>query len=112
MGDRGNVRLEYGEGHQPIYLYTHWQGTFLPQIVAEALDSPAGRDRWNDPSYLARIIFNRMTRGFEADATGYGISPYQADWNHPDVVVNLEAQTVDGYPYEEFIRHNKEATHG
>ncbi len=103
MGDRRNVRIEEKNGGK-IYLYNHWNGTELPGTVANALDR--GRDRWTDESYLTRIIFNEMTRGQEEDTTGFGISTYQCDENHPDVVVDFKKQTVDGLSFEEFVRSN------
>lgn len=103
MGDRGNVALYYGEQEFPIYLYTHWGGSDLREEVAEALNSPAARGRWNDPPYLARIIFSYMIRDDLGGAHGFGIAPYRPDQEHPDVVVSLEAQTVNGLGFQEFI---------
>lgn len=107
MGDRRNVELVYnslGNNPQPrIYLYTHWDGYDLPTIVADALNSPEGRGRWNDESYLARIIFSHMTKDADPE-TGYGIAPYVMDENHPHIVVDLAANTVDGMPFEDYIR--------
>ena len=92
MGDRGNVKLIFGKEESPIYFYTHWQGTNLPEIVRHALIR--GRSRWNDPSYLARIIFSEMIRNEVDELTGYGIAPFQTDSNHDDVEVCLDAMTV------------------
>lgn len=105
MGDRGNVRLEYAGKHQPIYLYTHWHGTDLPTIVADALNSKQGRNRWDDPDYLARIIFTNMVKSEKNDdgETGFGIAPYRMDHNHPDIIVDLYEKTVDGMSYERYI---------
>lgn len=102
MGDRGNIRLEYGKGQPPIFIYSHWQGTLLPLRVAEALDTEAARRRWNDPSYLARIIFDFMTKDEDAELS-WGLAPYRPDQEHEDVVINLEAKTVDNVPFEEYI---------
>lgn len=102
MGDRRNVELRYGNNHGSIYLYTHWQGTQLPFIVAEALNSSAGRRRWEDEAYLARIIFSRMTEGADPE-TGFGIAPYLQDENWPSIIVDLKNQTVNGVSYQHFI---------
>lgn len=104
MGDRGNVRLEYGKNYQPIFIYSHWAGTFLPLMVAEALDSKPARSRWSDPSYCARIIFNALTKDADPELS-WGLAPYRPDQEHEDVVINLEAKTVDNVPYEEFISY-------
>jgi hypothetical protein len=61
-----------------VYLYTHWGGTNLPQVVSNALARDA---RWNDPEYLARIIFDQMTEGSHGSETGHGIGTEQ----HGDV---------------------------
>lgn len=74
MGDRAQVHIE----DTGVYLYTHWGATNLPTTVANAL----GRDaRWNDPEYLARIIFDEMTEGSHGSETGHGIGMEQ----HGDV---------------------------
>lgn len=104
MGDRGNVRLVYGDNFEPIYIYSHWEGTILPLRVAEALDTTPARRRWNDESYLARIIFNYLTDGADPELS-WGIAPYRPDQEHEDVIVNLKERTVDGIPYEEYITY-------
>jgi hypothetical protein len=110
MGDRGNIVLHYGthktrdgeREYDPVYLYTHWHGSELPAILARALDR--GRERWDDPSYLARIIFSEMVGSDEQDAwpgiaapgtTGFGISPWAPDNEHPLLHVFLEQQLVE-----------------
>ena len=90
MGDRGNVVIVAGEV-PPIYLYTHWDGTELPGILADALGR---RLRWTDDSYLARIIFDEMTKGRQGEETGYGISAYMTDNEHPLLVVDVDRQEV------------------
>jgi len=93
MGDRGNVRIKYDDGNS-VYLYTHWGGTELSQMVARALDR--GRKRWDDPSYLARIIFCEMVKGYEMEETGFGIAPYETvpDLNHPTITVDPGSKMV------------------
>jgi hypothetical protein len=93
MGDRGNIVIRYEDGSD-IYFYSHWGGTELPRTLAEALNSTAGRARWNDEPYLARIIFDHVT-GLEGGETGYGISPYLTDNEHPILLVNVNAQRVE-----------------
>jgi hypothetical protein len=73
MGDRSHVYIE----DTGVYLYTHWRGHELPQTVALALSR---EERWRDPEYLARIIFDEMV-GDNDSATGYGIGTEQ----HGDV---------------------------
>lgn len=108
MGDRRNVELVYRKDLPSVFLYTHWFGSDLPTIVANALNSPQGRNRRNDFDYLARIIFEAMVKADKANEgeTGFGIAPYQMDQNHPNIVVDLDNQTVDGMSYDEYIELN------
>ena len=52
MGDRANVVID--DNGSQVYLYTHWRGTELPEIVRKALTK---NQRWDDPQYLSRIVF-------------------------------------------------------
>ena len=61
MGDRGTVEIH------GVYLYTHWGASDLIDVVREAL---AKKWRWDDESYLARIIFDTMLDGSHGTETG------------------------------------------
>jgi hypothetical protein len=108
MGDRGEVVLVESDSYTPIRLYTHWGASSLPYVVADALRRGTGR--WNDPSYLNRIIFSEMIKGDVLGETGYGISNIGAGdaWLH--VIVNHEEQTVhvdstgEVYSFADYIR--------
>ena len=100
MGDRGNIKLKYGRGG-PVYLYTHWRGYDLPEIVQSALKR--GQDRWGDESYLARIIFDELVDEPRTELTGFGISTEIEDNEHDVIVVDLDNnkvsfETEDGDP--------------
>ena len=102
MGDRGNIKVG------KVYLYTHWYGSHLVEILKKAL--VRGRGRWNDESYLTRIIFSEMliqcsSEDYDAlsDTTGFGISTYIPDNEHEILEVNCKTQTVNDIPFEEFI---------
>jgi hypothetical protein len=86
MGDRGQVFVK----DAGVYLYTHWNASNLIETVRQAL---AKKWRWDDPEYLARIIFCEMVRGSETDETGYGIGTQE----HGDIwlliTVDTETQT-------------------
>lgn len=86
MGDRANVLVldEYDETADPVVLYTHWGGYELPQALARALDSKAGRGRWSDGPYLTRIIFG--------------------DNEHPLLVVDVKAQEIRVIAEGDFAR--------
>lgn len=88
MGDRANVVMHYEEGKPEIFLYSHWQGPSLAIIVKDAIASKAGRGRWDDPAYLARIIFCKMVGKDEVDGeTGFGIDVSPPDNSYPYIHV-------------------------
>lgn len=66
MGDRAQVLIK----DTGVYLYTHWGGSQIIEVVKAAM---AKRWRWDDPCYLARIIFCEMVKGSIDGGTGYGI---------------------------------------
>jgi hypothetical protein len=90
MGDRGNVKVTMGKW-SAVYLYTHWDGSELPITVQRAL---AKRWRWDDDTYLARVIFDVMTKGQSGRETGFGIGSYVCDNQHPIIEVSVENQRV------------------
>lgn len=71
-----------------VYLYTHDGGTNLLRDVQRALRR---RARWNDPSYLTRMIFDEMTAGRQGSETGAGIDVRAGDneCGRPYVVVDV-----------------------
>lgn len=106
MGDRGQVCIQ----DEKVYLYTHWDASNLVNMVRRAL---ARKCRWDDPEYLARIIFCEMIKGNEEGETGFGISSTK----HGDIWrlinINCEEQQIVLKDYdrevfkksfEEFIR--------
>lgn len=85
MGDRANIAIEQGDGTR-VWLYTHWSGHELPQMLHTALKR--GKERWKDTPYLARIIFADMIDGREQDLTGFGITTTMTDNEHLVLVVD------------------------
>ena len=90
MGDRSNIVIEQHDGSR-VWLYGHWMGSDSIDIVRTVL---ARHDRWEDESYLARMIFNKMTEGDPKGSLGYGISTSMCDNEYPVIVLNPKAQTV------------------
>lgn len=87
MGDRGNIEIVQGvkrmnedevRALDSVFLYTHWRGSQVAQILADALKKSG--IRCGDPSYLTRIIFNEL-QGDDRTTTGFGISVGQPDDN-------------------------------
>ena len=66
MGERGQILIK----DTGVYLYTHWTGYRLKNILQESLSK---KWRWNDEDYLTRIIFDVMKDGDTTGETGYGI---------------------------------------
>ena len=90
MGDRGAVEIvERGGGK--LYLYTHWGASDLTQTVAKGL--MAGSDRWDDESYLTRIIFDTMTN-LSGGTIGFGISTWCPEDAWKIVTVDFGSNTV------------------
>lgn len=91
MGDRGNIELIFADHADHIFFYTHYDGSRVLHILRRALRK---RWRWDDPTYLARIIFCELVKGSEADETGYGIGLSICDNEHPIPKVFLNEQRV------------------
>ena len=89
MGDRANIKVT---GHGDVHLYTHWAGTELPKTLQDGLIR--GRSRWDDPIYLARILFCEMVKDDADDITGYGISGKVGDGDNRVLTVDTENQIV------------------
>ena len=87
MGDRGQVFIK----NTGVYLYTHWHATKLIEDVRRALSM---RARWDDPEYLARIIFETMLERSNNPETGYGIDTAKKWDIWRLVIVDCETQTV------------------
>ena len=102
MGNRANIVVKSGE--KEIWLYTHSGRDQLPWQLRAALDR--GRERWDDPSYLTRIIFCEMIRHSVAGTTGYGISADPCDGSIITVDCNTQTVEIEGkqpLSFESFI---------
>lgn len=109
MGDRANVvvRSKGENENEQVCLYTHFRGYALPLTLRAALIR--GRERWDDPSYLARIIFCEMIKDSVLDLTGYGISASIIDGARRVLLVDVDDQTVKVgervYSFEQYITY-------
>lgn len=73
MGARTQIKVNQGDGSRgspSVYLYGHWASGSILRIVHAALSRGV---RWDDPEYLARILFDALTEGRQGDDTGAGI---------------------------------------
>ena len=105
MGDRANVEFFNEEGER-LFFYTHHEGSRLPWVVKRALER--GKTRWDDSSYLARIIFCELIRNDVDGLTGFGIDTRAAgDAQWPAIQVNMRGQSVTIgakiWSFEDFI---------
>lgn len=93
MGDRGNIviRQESESNRSDVWFYTHWYGYGVNKVVQKAL---AKKRRWDDESYLARIVFDELTLGKQGQETGFGISTRMQDNEHPIIILDVPAQNV------------------
>jgi len=53
-----------------VYLYSHWGSGNILKTVKKAL---ARKQRWSDPEYLARIVFETMIGNNSGSAVGFGV---------------------------------------
>lgn len=82
-----------------VYLYTHFKGEKINEIVRNSLSK---KWRWNDPEYLARIIFEEMIGDDRGTETGYGIGVSHTGVNR-SIEVNCEEQLVTVWEKNECI---------
>jgi len=96
MGDRNNIKITYSNG-QGVYLYSHWGGSELREIVADALETSG---RVTDESYFARVLFSRMIAHELHQETGYGIAPYVVDQDASNKMIHVDytkAEALTGW---------------
>lgn len=95
MGARANIRFRFDDENS-IYLYGHWDGPRLAENLAEHLATEVARGRWNDESYLCRVLVHRILNdmGDPDSATGHGLAPYEVDNEYPITIVDLPTQQV------------------
>jgi hypothetical protein len=94
MGDRANTVVLDTFTDEAVFLYGHWSGSDLPETVRKALDSTAGRSRWKDSAYLARIVFDAMSAGEQGAETGFGIATRPPDNEYDFIVLSCKDQLV------------------
>lgn len=86
MGARGNIKITQGYNSEtPIFLYTHWAGSQINEILALGIWKAHEGGRINDPSYATRIIFDTLTKDAYDKTSGFGISIGKPDDNNYDI---------------------------
>ena len=113
MGDRANIVVKNHrddpQGDPAIYLYSHWGGKEMVQILQDAL--VRGVSRYGHTSYLTRIIFDEMTKGFRGE-TGFGISTRLQDNGRPILVVTDACATGLRHGTVEMFEEDRGAEEG
>ena len=90
MGDRATIRIKQQGSDTAIHFYTHWRGSDVNNVVANALQRAEQEGRITDDSYCARIIFDTLTE-LEGGSTGYGIiigdgsRPFDVEHDSPSI---------------------------
>ncbi len=95
MGDRGNIAVvQSKDNKEQVWFYGHWSGHRMPAVLQHAIRE--GKDRWNDPSYFARIVFCRLIAPDDRfyQTTSYGISTRLGDNEHLIMVADCAKQVV------------------
>jgi len=94
MGNRAQVRIV----DTGVYLYTHWDGKRIKEIVKSAMQR---KERWDDPGYLARIIFSEMIKNDVEGNTGYGIGTEEHfDLDYGVIIINCQQQLINCLEFE------------
>jgi len=115
MGDRAHLHLTRKPGEPGIWVYTHWSGSELPKLVANALTH--ARSRWRDPGYGNRMVISSLIGPEDLmQETGWGIDTEPGDEGdgHRIIRIQWEPQRVFmgegehpsvhlGWTFEEFI---------
>lgn len=72
MGDRAVVGFKATPESPTIYLYSHWAGSELDDLIAEALVK--AQNRWTHDAYATRIVISQLIADDWKSETGWGIS--------------------------------------
>jgi hypothetical protein len=90
MGDRSNIAIAQFNNTDLVYLYSHWMGGGIIKVCHDVL---ARNARWDDAPYLARMLFDEMTKDAINRETGFGISANAVcDNDYPIIYLNPNSQ--------------------
>lgn len=98
MGDRGNIAIiQDAERNEQVWFYGHWSGWRMPAVLQHAIID--GKDRWQDPTYFARIVFCRLVpKDSLFETTSFGIGTALSDNEYPIIVADCAKQIVFEIP--------------
>ena len=72
MGDRAVVGFKANPESPIIYLYSHWAGSEMDDLIAKALEK--AEPRWTDSDYATRIVISQVIAEDWDSKLGWGIS--------------------------------------
>lgn len=91
MGTRGNILVHDGDKTRGVVMYRHWDAdTVLPEVVKTGLKR--GESRWDDFTYLARIIFTDLIRDDLDGITGIGLAASIKDVDGNDLILDVDCR--------------------
>ena len=100
MGDRAVIGVTHPTSDTPIFLYTHWRGAEICEVLAEGLEITSAFGRLTDYEYATRIIFDTLTN-CSGGATGFGICigshPSDVQYDIPHVTWDDRGQPTIQY---------------
>jgi len=96
MGCRGTIEVwENGaapkSAEAPVVLYTHYGAHDMLEDLRHVLKR---KQRWDDPSYLCRMIFSEMIKDDIEGETGYGITTSNVGDALIEIVVDINRKEV------------------
>lgn len=74
-----------------IYMYTHRDADDLEEVLFSAME--AGQSRWDQPDYMAKIIFEELSAPTPKD-TGAGLSSIRYQGVHRTLRVDFQEELV------------------
>lgn len=96
MGDRGNIGfVGTAEARDCVFLYTHWAGSMIPELVRDAIET--AKPRWGDPSYATRMALTKIIGGAEGPL-GWGVDTQMGDNEHDVPIIDWNRRTVHVVP--------------
>lgn len=97
MGDRGNIAVIQSNNDQ-VWFYTHWSGSEIQETAQAAVI--AGKSRWDDESYFARCVADKLIPKLEdgEQPLGFGISCSIGDNEHDIMVLDCNRQIAYRMP--------------
>lgn len=91
MGDRANIGFIGAAGGDCVWLYTHWDGSNLPDLARTAI--LAAQPRWGDAPYATRMALTAMISNITSD-TGWGVDTQPGENEHDALVIDWNTRTV------------------